>query len=360
MRQISPILSLIAYFCVSTVQADCGCSGVVTSVLETPRVTVVADTVPVTSFKPMLSTNPVRTPLKKIPLLLGDLPLETAAEPEESEKSTEEITTAAKPETTFAPDETVALPMISEIKEEENAPEPKPHVSAKPSGTAGLPKQYPPEKSVKSFEKLMGNASRKMTKSPAPETIAENAEDSGVRGQSPRKSSEEALMTKPDPPGNTVSVDEIPGGLLNDPNDPTPEEKPNESRPETRPTFPENSQGEAESGKQQTQIPGVVIVNPPESGGVVSQGESEKPSKTMHSQGVVTALVLLSALSTLAFFCMIFVVQDYRRRWLDSIMSQNGIATGGMGALGASYSSGAYMDIPSLSGSHDFYHREDY
>ncbi|MCL2305412.1 MAG: hypothetical protein FWC43_08725 [Planctomycetaceae bacterium] len=54
----------------------------------------------------------------------------------------------------------------------------------------------------------------------------------------------------------------------------------------------------------------------------------------------ITTLVLLAAISTVAFLCMVLVVGEYRRRWLNAIMSQNGMTPGFQGGL---------YDMPGIS-----------
>ena len=68
------------------------------------------------------------------------------------------------------------------------------------------------------------------------------------------------------------------------------------------------------------------------------------------STWTVTALIMLSALSTGAFMFMLFVVQDYRRRWLEAIMSQtdNHFITSPVDR---------YMDYPPMPSTH---HSEDW
>ena len=163
---------------------------------------------------------------------------------------------------------------------------------------------YPPESNIGGMEEETENAEN-----------TENSEDTAdFRGQSTSRRGEEGLHDKPDPPGGPSDVS-IPGKLT---------EESSEKEKENTSTPPKNRDQEDQDQESST-LPGNVSGGP---------GSMDSQSWT------ITALVLLSAISTVAFLCTVFVVGEYRKRWLNAIMSQNGIVPSFQGGL---------YDIPTLS-----------
>ncbi len=152
------------------------------------------------------------------------------------------------------------------------------------------------------------------------------------RGQSPSRGAEEGLKDKPEPPEG-VSDKTIPESLRGSirEEEPEPTDKPSRWE-EDRPDRGGNI------------VPPPVPTEPPSSpgnaGGTMDTTPSTGRTSVTVSQWTVTALVLLAAISTGAFLCTVFVVGEYRRRWLNAIMSQNGIVPG--------FRDGMY-DLPGIS-----------
>ena len=133
-------------------------------------------------------------------------------------------------------------------------------------------------------------------------------------GQGPSQRGEDALKIKPEPPG-VPSDASIPNILLEE----------SSERDKENTSTPPKDRDKEDQDQESSALPGNVP------GGT---GSMDSQSWT------ITALVLLSAISTVAFLCTVFVVGEYRKRWLNAIMSQNGIVPSFQGGL---------YDIPTLS-----------
>lgn len=67
------------------------------------------------------------------------------------------------------------------------------------------------------------------------------------------------------------------------------------------------------------------------------------PSREEGSPWTVAALLILATVSTGAFLCMLYIAQDYRRRWLSSLMSQSGIVPSASSFWGSPYAGSSYL-----------------
>ena len=139
-----------------------------------------------------------------------------------------------------------------------------------------------------------------------------------VRGQTSSRGGTSVIQGKPGQPEGSTRVS-LPDELTREPSEPA----------ETTGDSMEPS-GRGDSGQEGE---GILPTDVSESGNrVAGQGVSD-------TQWTITALVMLAALSTFSFLCTVFVVGEYRRRWLNAIMSQNGMP----GFRGGLY------DIPGVS-----------
>jgi len=223
-----------------------------------------------------------RKPLAR--LQIHDLPISLLTkESKEPESNESETQTSAKP--------SVDPPVVEdeEGKEEEG--------DVNPEGT------HPPEVNVDDLEK--------------------NEEDafSALAGQVGSRSGGGVPSTKPDPPGGPSDA-RIPSALKTDSSE-------TEDEPKEGAAKGDNSDKEPEQGNQSLTTGSDTSSKSGGIGGVMDESQS----------WTVTVLVMLAALSTAAFLGMVLVVGEYRRRWLNAIMSQNGMP----GFRGGLY------DVPSIS-----------
>ena len=203
--------------------------------------------------------------------------------------------------------ETVAKPDISEADvadsteradEAETQTVDKPVVPFGGSGDSKKEEEFPPESVDPELDGENGTVTEK--------NVIE-------RGQASSRSGKSELESKPDPPEG-VAAASIPQLLK----EPVAEVEKN--RPEQQSETPVGGMRE-QNQRPEREKP----TEPKESefggGSMVSE---PKPA----SQWTITVLVMLAAVSVGGFVCMVFVVEDYRRRWLNAIMSQNGAASG--------------------------------
>lgn len=192
--------------------------------------------------------------------------------------------------------------------------------------------------------------------------IAENGknspENTEFRGAAPSGRGEEELKMKPEDPVGPSDVSKIPPELLEDDvKDSDRREDHGSPRPSRNP--PSHEQGLEPSGANSNSE----MSTPPisEGGSGSNHGNSSSEAGTAlekvvpTSQWTTTVLVMVAALTTGGFFLMVFVVQDYRRRWLNSIMTQNGLMSGGGIGYYPGASGDSFSDVPTISG-----YRRDY
>jgi len=178
------------------------------------------------------------------------------------------------------------------------------------------------------------DATREDVHPPAPKISDEENEDTTTenglaRSQAPSQRDSEALQTKPESPGGPADIS-IPVALTGEPEN---------TAGEPTETYGSRRDQERDSENQTSSE-----ASPPAS--IPDGKEGGMGPGVPVSQWTTTVLVMLAAFSTCAFLCTVFVVGEYRRRWLNAIMTQNGMLPGFRGGL---------YDIPGVSISYGRY-----
>lgn len=171
---------------------------------------------------------------------------------------------------------------------------------------------------------------------PPPRSQRAGAGSQGGRSVSlpaPSIKDEEELKSMPKPPVGETDR-EMPAILLND------TEEPVDNGEET------DSGGAVDSGQWGVDGDGTADNRSPpvpdDSEEGYSPSSSSQPSTlnpqppmTSDSPWTESALMILATVSTLSFLCMLYIADVYRRRWLNALMSQNGLLPGTLPPFGS-------------------------
>ncbi len=216
-----------------------------------------------------------------------------------------------------------------------------------------LPETFPPDP----FEAEIITVQKPETTEPATDISAKTESKPQVRGQV-GADAKILLEGKPSPPEGPVDSGSLPENLTQD-EKPAEEERPSapQSEPEPRPhSYPDQGTmpippgaagtypGTGQQPPYQPQQSGQGNWNPGmQQGGGLATTEPKIDQSSM----TMTALIILAAVSTGGFLYMVFIVEDYRKRWLNSITSQNGRISSGAEGL---------LDLPPMSSHFGRYH----